>query len=129
VKDFFTQEKNFKTIQSLNEMVGGILDHNRYNVLKNIFTSSLLIVNREKIVTGTLISECVSDFLNKFKKGSKLFRKILAKNRCSRLKNSTSNKVKKFFKLAGLDLPDDAALNFFNLEWTSGHYLPKGFYF
>jgi hypothetical protein len=104
VKDFFTQEKNFKTIQSLNEMVGGLLDPNRYNVIKNIFTGSLSIVNREKSATGTgtgatgtLDSECVGEFLKKFKKGSKPFRKILVKTRCAKLKNSTSNKVKNFF--------------------------------
>jgi hypothetical protein len=128
VRDFFTQDKNFKTFQSLNELLGGLLVHNRYNELKNIFTGSLSIVNREKSVTGTGMvtgTGTIGEFLKKFKKGSKPFRKVLVKNRCKKLRNATSNKVKNFFKLAGLELPDEEALNFFNLEWTLGHYPPK----
>jgi NAD-specific glutamate dehydrogenase len=98
VRDFFNIDMTFQTINEIDRILGTNLSRENYNCLKKIFTGSLNWVEKNKIETRTPDPLSVKDFLLRFKKGSKPFRKVIENLRFSSIKNSRNNKIKKIFQ-------------------------------
>jgi hypothetical protein len=69
--------------------------------------------------------ENVNNFLNRFKKGSKNFRKILNYRKNEKIKCAQNNKVKTFFRLIELPVPEEKSLHTLNNEWAINSYPVK----
>jgi hypothetical protein len=63
-----------------------------------------------------------SEFLNRFKKGSKNFRKILDGPDTSKIRIERNQRVKTFFRLCGLPVPETHNLEKLYAEWTVSAY-------
>jgi hypothetical protein len=123
--DFFDANTTFKNVRAINNLLNTDLSIANYNSLKNIFTGSYESVSKAKLVTANLDPDSVLIFLRRFKKGSKPIRKVLEQFRYSKKTNLRSNKIKTFFKLVSLDIPDDTGIKAINSEWMRSYYNPK----
>jgi hypothetical protein len=63
--------------------------------------------------------------LGRFKRGSRPIRKVLEQFRYSKKTNLKSNKIKTFFRLVSLEIPEDAGIKAINSEWMCSYYTPK----
>jgi hypothetical protein len=125
VRDFFNIDLTFQTINEIDRILGTNLSRENYICLKKIFTGSLNWVEKNKIETRTPEPISVKDFLLRFKKGSKPFRKVMENLRFSGIRNSRNNKIKKFFSLTELNVISESELDLFNSEWTKNCYPTK----
>jgi hypothetical protein len=60
----------------------------------------------------------IDDFLKKFKKGSKPFRRILDFERSQKIELKKNQRVKTFFRLSGLPIPEEKILEKLYAEWS-----------
>jgi hypothetical protein len=125
VSEVFNIDLTFKTLNEIDDFLGTNLSRENYNSLKKVFTGSLNWVERNKMETLVPDPLSTKDFLLRFKKGSKPFRKVIENLRFYKIKNTRNNKIKKFFSLIELNVLSEKELDFFNAEWTKNFYPTK----
>jgi hypothetical protein len=109
----------FVSRQELSEICNVEYSAQEYNNIKTAIKDSWYLINKiQKNLPNNDCSDSISDFINKFKKGSKPFRRILDKLQGGNLILSKNQRIKTFFRLCDLPVPDEKKLENLYVEWT-----------
>jgi hypothetical protein len=98
----------------------------QYSNIKTAIKDSWSLIKKAQLTdNGDDRGFSTSEFLNRFKKGSKNFRKILDGMETSKIRIEKNQRVKTFFRLCGLPVPETNNLEKLYAEWTVSAYSTK----
>jgi hypothetical protein len=118
VRRLASQRVELKTREELHHTTGLNINLDDYESLKRCILDSLKNISRTEINTNTI--KCgVIDYISRFKKGSKHFRKVFEQNRNAKVKCSGKTTIKTFFRLVGVEILPEPDLEAFNKLWTT----------
>jgi hypothetical protein len=103
---------------TINQTIGKNLTDNEYETLKICLKDSLALAAKKRISTNAP-SLNLNQFMNRFKKGSKPFRKILGQNRESKFKCKKKTTVVTFFRLINENIMEESELEKLNSLWNN----------
>jgi hypothetical protein len=122
IGDLINDTGNIKTDPEIQEILNLAAD--KFDNFKKILLDSLRFVRKNKYPSYDRV-ENVNMFLKRFKKGSKNFRKILNNRKNEKIKCAQNSKVKTFFRLIDLPVPEEKSINTLNSEWAINSYPVK----
>jgi hypothetical protein len=125
VSEFLTDTGNVKNSEEIREILGEDLSRERYENIKKIISGSLMLAEKQKIMTNYPGPVNILEFCQSFKKGSKPFRKIIEFAKNNRIKLRQIQKVKTFFNLINIPVLEENELEQFSSEWSFPYYIPK----
>jgi hypothetical protein len=125
IEDLLTNRREVKSIDEINLINGVELNADDYIKLKNVIQTSIKNVKECKSFTGTEQSLDIKDFMGRFKKGSRPFRRVIENFSQGKIKNSSKATIKTFFRLIRVPVPEETVLNKFNETWAISYYPNK----
>jgi hypothetical protein len=125
IRDMITDTGRVKNIQSLSNVLSTVLERDNYNTIKKVVETSIYVCNRDKVIYNHSNDGSISEFVTRFKKGSRNFRNIFAKTSAGKVTSSKNKKIKTFFQLVNVNILPDPDLEKFNSEWAKGFYPMK----
>jgi hypothetical protein len=123
--DFFTDQGRVKNIQQLSNILMSNLDRDTYSTIKKVLETSKYVYIRDKVTISNIQYPTTSEFVTRFKKGSKNFRNIFNKAEFGKVVSSKNKKIKTFFQLVNLEILPEPDLEKFQSEWAKGFYPMK----
>jgi hypothetical protein len=121
--DLFTDHGRVKNIHQMGNTLLSNLDRDTYNAIKKVLETSMYVYNCDKVEITNILYPGISEFVTRFKKGSKNFRNIFTRVKFGKVANSKNKKIKTFFQL--VDVFPDPELEKFQSEWAKGFYPMK----
>jgi exonuclease III len=113
IKDLLADNLEFLSMEQVRNVLRYDINLPEYERLKICVTDSLKLI--KKFMIGEESLE-ISNFLKRFKKGSKPFRRIFDNHRNSLLKKN--KRTETFFRLVDLPVPEKKDLDILNSLWT-----------
>jgi hypothetical protein len=111
--------KNDGTVLEQNELIqllGHDITRHDYHEFAVAITDSIYLANKNVIGSET-ISIGLDKFISRFRKGSRPFRRIVSSGRDSKIKCRNQTTTKTFFRLIGMEVPDESILKVMNNQW------------
>jgi hypothetical protein len=123
IGDFLTVQGDFKDLHNVNEILGRAITNQQYQSFKLAVNESLFLARKNRVLLDNS-ANCLDNFITRFKKGSRPFRRVLnlvdgAKVQC---KNKTSTKT--FFRLINTEMVHEIELKKCYKQWCYG-FLPN----
>jgi hypothetical protein len=112
-----SQHLAVKTREELQLSTGLTLNLDNYENLSKCIIDSLKNITRIKVCTNKNKCEII-EYISRFKKGSKNFRKVFEQNRNAKVKCTGKTTIRTFFRLIGVDILPEPDLEVFNSLWT-----------
>jgi hypothetical protein len=125
VSDFLNAAGNFKSYEETAGILGANIPRDRYDQIKKLVTGSITYQSRASLATAVPDPNTLELYINRFKKGSKNFRKVFEQGLNSRIICKQLPKTKTYFRLIELEVAEEAELEKFNTEWGMAYYPPK----
>jgi hypothetical protein len=123
IHNFFTAEGDFLSRQDTNDILGLNFTVQGYQNIRECILDSNRVLQKVKTVSYDNTTVCIENFVKKFKKGSKTFRRTLETVRIGKIKCKTKSTVKTFFRLVDIPVPEEKVLEALNRQWST-HFLP-----
>jgi exonuclease III len=124
ISDLLSDTGSFKGIQEINLITGLTFSQDSYDVLKKSITDSVKIVTKN-CPLATDPGTTLDSFLTRFKKGSKNFRKVLTNAKMANLSLAKNTRIKTFFSLISVQIPDEPVLKKLTAQWSINCYPVK----
>jgi hypothetical protein len=100
----------------LTTVLGAPVTQHNYDLIQRSINDSLYLAEKNRVSTGAQ-SLSLDNFITRFKKGSKPFRKVLSVDRESKIKCRSRPCIKTFFRLINIAIPEDSFLKHLHSQW------------
>jgi hypothetical protein len=119
VSHFTTDGVNITDINSLANLLGRNISIFEYNAIKTVFVDSWSLVKKFSSDEPSL---SLTEFLSRFKKGLKLFRKIFDRSDADLMEKKQNRRVKTFFSIIELPVPEKNCLEAQLMLWANNSF-------
>jgi exonuclease III len=118
ISDILNNHGNLVTRQELSDLLGCNLTEEKYRAITRSVNESRQLVQKMTFQTGMPCTS-LENFVKRFKKGSRPFRRALVVCRESKIKCKTKTNIKTFFRLIDIEIPDESTLKLANSQWSN----------